>query len=279
MPDSREIEDARERAVQAGATSRSSGAGSEDPDPEDTEDAHDASVSSKPRRLPLSRRLRRLRRRVARRLVVWFGPFLLRRLSRTWTLDVLGSEHLVQARGAGGGHFMALWHGRMLLGLARHGEQEWHVLVSGSQDGDISQALLDGFRYRVIRGSTSRGGARALREMLDALEKGAVLVITPDGPRGPRHSMNPGLAWMARATGHAIVPCGFACDRAWRAKSWDRFTIPKRRARVVMAYGPPVRVPRSASPLELDEATEAIRLALMEAERRAFSHLELEPDW
>lgn len=227
----------------------------------------------------LRRRVRRSLRSIARRLVAWFGPAFLSRLARTWQVETIGAEHLEGARGQGGGHFIALWHGRMLLGLAHHGEQEWTVLVSGSQDGDISHALLDGFRYRVIRGSTSRGGARALRAMLAALETGAVVVITPDGPRGPRHSMNPGLAWMARATGYAIVPCGFACDRAWRARSWDRFTIPKPRARVAIVYDAPVRVERSAGLEELDLATERIRAGLIRAERRAFEHVGSEPDW
>ncbi len=192
---------------------------------------------------------------------------------------MLGAEHLELAGGEGGGHFMALWHGRMLLGLPHHGSREWCVLVSGSQDGDISQALLERFRYRVIRGSSSRGGSRALRQMLTVLEKGAVLVITPDGPRGPRHSMNPGLAWMARATGYPIVPVGFACDRAWRASSWDRFTVPRPWARVVMVYGAPVRVERSAGEMELGAATERIGEALLRAERRGFDLLHREPDW
>lgn len=173
---------------------------------------------------------------------------------------------------------MALWHGRMLLGLPHHGGQDLHVLVSRSEDGDISESLLEGFGYRVIRGSSSRGGARALREMLVVLGRGGVLVITPDGPRGPLHSMNPGLAWMARATGHAIVPIGFACDRAWRAKSWDRFTIPRPWSRIVMTYGEAVTVAREATPADLERATETIRERLIEAERGSSAKLGIEAD-
>jgi lysophospholipid acyltransferase (LPLAT)-like uncharacterized protein len=194
-------------------------------------------------------------------------------------VTVLGAEHVESARADGGGHFMALWHGRMVVALPHHGQRNWYVLVSPSQDGDISEALLEGFGYRVIRGSSSRGGARALREMLTALESGAVLAVTPDGPRGPRHSMNPGLAWMARATGFAVVPCGFVCDRAWHARSWDRFTVPKPRARVVFVYGAPVRVERNASADDLASATEKIRAAMMEAEERGFEQLQEPPDW
>ncbi len=230
-------------------------------------------------KVSLRRRARRWGRSVARVLVAHLGPVVLRRLSRTWKVTVLGAEHLEAARARGGGHFMALWHGRMVVALPHHGGRDWHVLVSPSQDGDISEALLKGFGYRVIRGSSSRGGARALREMLSVLESGAVLAVTPDGPRGPRHSMNPGLAWMARATGFAIVPCGFVCDRAWHARSWDRFTVPKPRARVMFVYSAPVRVERSASADDLASATEKVRAGMMEAEQRGFEQLQEPPDW
>lgn len=167
----------------------------------------------------------------------------------------------------------------MLFGLAHHGSRNWWVLVSASQDGDISQALLRRFGYRVIRGSSSRGGVRAVREMLAVLDDGAVLVITPDGPRGPQHSINQGLAWMARVTGYPIVPVGFACDRAWRLKSWDRFTIPKPWSRVVMVYGAPIHVEDRGSEEGLTAASASVRQALFEAETRAFEQLGQEQDW
>lgn len=228
---------------------------------------------------PVRRTLRRWRRRVTSRLAEWVAPTVLRWLARSWKVTVLEERHLADAQSDGRGHFMALWHGRMLLGLAHHASDEWSVLVSPSDDGDLTERLLDAFRYKVIRGSSSRGGARALREMLAELEGGRKLVITPDGPRGPRHSMSPGLVWMARATARPIVPCGFVCDRAWRANSWDRFTIPKFGARVVLAYGQPVRVAREASAAELQAASELVHDRILDAERRGYALLATEPDW
>lgn len=236
-------------------------------------------MSPRKRKGALRRAWKRLRRRLGFLIVATCGPFVLGRLSRSWKLTVLGEERLTYAQARSRGHFMALWHGRMILGLPHHGSRDWHVLVSPSADGDISQRLLEGFRYKVIRGSSSRSGARALREMLGVLSKGAVLVITPDGPRGPRHSMNPGLAWMARATGYPIVPVGFGVDRAWRLKSWDRFTIPKPGARIAMVYGEPVCVPREATSADMELATRAIHDSLIAAEREGFAHLSLPADW
>jgi lysophospholipid acyltransferase (LPLAT)-like uncharacterized protein len=155
----------------------------------------------------------------------------------------------------------------------------WHVLVSPSEDGDLSEGLLQRFGYRVIRGSTSKGGARALREMLAILDDGGVVVITPDGPRGPAHSMNLGLAWMARATGRPILPIGCCADRAWNLNSWDRFTIPKRKARIALEYGAPVHVAREGGEQELERATEAVRASLFELERRGFERLGRQVDW
>ncbi|MBK7642649.1 MAG: lysophospholipid acyltransferase family protein [Planctomycetes bacterium] len=231
------------------------------------------------RRSASSKRWRHLRRSIGLRLVGWLGPFALRRLRASWKSERLQPQHWDAVGGGKQGVLLALWHGRMVCGMADHAQREFTVLVSQSRDGDISEKLLRRFGYKVIRGSSSRGGASAARAMLGALEQGAVLVITPDGPRGPRHAMNPGLAWMARETGFPVLPMGFACDKAWRLDSWDRFTIPKYGARVVLSYGEPVRVGKDADEAELARATSTIAERLIAAEERGFAQLAQERDW
>ena len=222
--------------------------------------------------------MRRLRRRIGAPLVPKLAPALIRLMATTWTTDVLGAEHLEQAERAPG-RMIALWHGRMLVGLVPHRDRDYSVLVSPSDDGDLSATLLARFGYRVVRGSTSGGGYRATRELLAELSKGGTVVITPDGPRGPRHSMNVGLAWLSRATGFPVVPGGFVCDRARHLDSWDRFTIPLPRARLAIVYEAPVSVDRRAGEAELDAAGELIRTRLLAAEERGFEHLGVERDW
>lgn len=211
-------------------------------------------------------------------VVGFLGPAALRLLSRTWKVTVLGDEHLraLQARGAG--HLIALWHGHMLLGLSHHRDRSWSVLVSASRDGGFSNALLRRFGYRAVRGSSGKFGVKEAREALAVLEKGAVLVITPDGPSGPRHSMNPGIAWLARASGSPVVPTGFACDRAWRAKSWDRFTIPKPWARVAVVFESPILPGRVGSDDRQAELVEELRRGILRAEERGAELLGVEPD-
>lgn len=227
----------------------------------------------------LSRRWRKdLRRRAGMLALKTFGPGLVALLGRTWKVEFL-NEPLYHELRAGGGALVCMWHGRMLIGVPVFGRGGYRVLVSQSRDGDLSEELLDAFGYKVLRGSSSRGGARALRAMLEVLRAGELIVITPDGPRGPRHSMNPGLAWMARATGHPIVPLGMVADRAWHARSWDRFTVPKPRARVVIAFGEPIHVGRDVDDEQLRSLSEDLRERTMALEREAFARLGVEPDW
>lgn len=214
------------------------------------------------------------------------GPAVVWLLSKTWRTQLHGIEHLGPSgrRGSRSGDgrpglMIALWHGRMLVGVDFGASRDWTVLVSPSADGDISERMLERFGYRVIRGSTSRGGARALREMLNCLRGGDVVILTPDGPRGPRHSMNAGLAWMSRATGFPIVPMGLVADRAWHLSSWDAFTIPKPFAHVALVFGPPIQVPRDADEAEQARATDRIRDSLFECERAGFARVRAPEDW
>ena len=172
-----------------------------------------------------------------------------------------------------------LWHGRMVVAMPFAAGSRMSVLVSPSADGRLVPPILERFGYSWVLGSSNKNPARAAREMLERLRAGGRIVITPDGPRGPRHSTNPGPAWMARETGFPILPVGFATDRAWRLESWDRFTIPKWRARIVVSYAEPLEVGSDASDEELARVTEEMKRRMIAAEEDAFRHLGVAPDW
>ncbi len=222
-------------------------------------------------------RFKVLRRRLGRAIAISVGAFAVRSLARTWRPLVEGEENVARAREHGGGYFMSLWHGRMLLPAVRHGRQGYCVLVSASGDGDVSEALLNKIGYSIVRGSSGRRGREALRLMLRLLRAGTPIAITPDGPRGPIKSISPGMAWMSSATGFPIVPCGFVAAKAWHLKSWDRFTIPKPFSRVAFVYGEPVFATR-ATEGDLERASAEIRVRMDRAERRGFELLGVEPD-
>jgi len=224
------------------------------------------------------RRFRIARRKVGAAILPHVSPTFLRILSASWRLERIGVENLQAAYDAGG-LVITFWHGRMILPISTHAHAGYSVLVSPSDDGSLVTRLLDSFGYEIVRGSTNKNPARAARELVERLGRGGRIALTPDGPRGPRHSMNPGPAWMAKITGYPIVPMGFGCDRAWYFKSWDRFTIPRLRAHVAIVYGDLIRVAADATDDDIDGATDELRRRMIAAEERGFELVGARPDW
>jgi len=137
----------------------------------------------------------------------------------------------------------SLWHETILMSVWHHRDREVHVMISASRDGELITTIGKFFGYTAVRGSSSKGGKEATREMVDYLKAGKRCAITPDGPRGPRREMKKGTVEIARLTGAPVVPFGFAAEHCWRLKSWDRFIIPKPFSRAVFVYGEPIRIP------------------------------------
>ncbi len=137
----------------------------------------------------------------------------------------------------------ALWHETILMSVWHHRDREVHVMISASRDGELITTIGKFFGYTAVRGSSSKGGKEATREMVDYLKAGKRCAITPDGPRGPRREMKKGAVEIARLTGAPVVPFGFAAEHCWRLRSWDRFIIPKPFSRAVFVYGEPIRIP------------------------------------
>lgn len=222
--------------------------------------------------------MRIVRRKIGGWLLPLLAPPILGTLSGSWRIERLGEENFSEALREPG-RLATLWHGRMLLGMRAHEKLPLDILVSPSDDGSLVTVLLERFGFRTVRGSSNKNPARALREILGRLNDGATMVITPDGPRGPRHRVNPGPAWLARATGFPIIPCGFVCDRAWNLNSWDHFTIPKFKARVALVYGEAIRLEPDASDEEMIASSELMGERMRAAEELGFRHLGREPDW
>lgn len=226
------------------------------------------------RNRPGLQRWRRLRRAVGSWLLATLAPWIVRLLALTWRVTRSGDAGRTLQQ-SGSPWLVAMWHGSMLtmMPLRHHRGRGIGVLVSPSDDGALAAVALRHFRYRIVRGSLSRGGASALRSMQDLLATGGQLVLTPDGPRGPRHTMNVGVAWLARATGAPVLPVGCAVDRAWRLRSWDQFTIPKPFARVHVHYGEPVALAANVGDDELEGLASVLRTQLLAAEQQATAQL------
>lgn len=214
-------------------------------------------------------RVRRTRRRLLKPILSLAGGLIFRTLSFSWKRLLSADDPRTLDLEGGPTCLLVFWHGRAFPVLRAMKGMPAAVLVSPSKDGELSMAVLRRLGYPVISGSSSRGGARAMKEMIRTLRGGTTIAITPDGPRGPIHSVTDGVAFLARATGHPIVPVGIHVERAWRMPSWDRFTVPKPFARIHAHMGKPIEVPRSLTEEQARELTAPIREALLQAEREA----------
>ncbi|HUP38060.1 MAG TPA: lysophospholipid acyltransferase family protein [Candidatus Limnocylindria bacterium] len=156
----------------------------------------------------------------------------------------------------------AVWHDRMLLLPYLYGHRGAHVLASRSRDGELVARWIRGFGLDPVRGSSSRGGGEALRALTRALRSGGEVVVVPDGPRGPREVLKPGVIALARRSGAPIVPAAVGASSEWRLRSWDSFRIPRPFARCVVRFGEPIHVSRDAHRAGEDAARKEVEAAL-----------------
>lgn len=156
------------------------------------------------------------------------------------------------------------WHNRILaitIAHMRHYPSDRKgvaVLTSPSKDGEILAEVMACFNMGAIRGSSSRRGSRALHECVDRLNSGADLAVTPDGPKGPRYSLGPGLILLAQKTQARILPMHVKFHRALELKSWDGFRIPLPFSRLDITIAPYETIPETTT----EEAFEAERLRI-----------------
>ena len=220
--------------------------------------------------------LRRLIRHPATQVAfAWVLGLYLGLVFRTTRWTLLGEAHLDAALGPEGKPVLAaFWHERlpmmpMLWLRARAIEPRLapvraHVLVSRHRDGRFIGAVVRRFRLELVHASTSRGGASGLRALLRVLERGDMVVITPEGPRGPRRRAAPGVAQLAALAGVPVLPCAARTSRVRILGSWDRMVLPLPFARGVLVMGPPVVVERMA-PLDALPAIESALTAACDA--------------
>lgn len=201
------------------------------------------------------------------RAAISVGGFVIRMLARTWRIRAVGRESFDANRAAGKGAIFTFWHGQMLPLVAEH-HRPTTVLISDHRDGEIITQIVSSFGCRAVRGSSSKGAARALLQLSRTLNEGNDIAITPDGPRGPRHSFAPGAVVLSQRTGASIVLLASYAKRVWRLNTWDGFEIPKPFAKVTVAYGEPFVVSADGA-REAATDVDAVAAALVKLVERA----------
>jgi hypothetical protein len=171
-------------------------------------------------------------------VAIALGGIVLRVLGRTWRVQVHGREWLNARRPGEQPVVYTLWHGQMLPLLWAHNVRTG-VIISEHKDGEVIARIVALFGNFAVRGSSSRGGTRALLESVKVVKQGTDMAFTPDGPRGPRHSFAPGALMLANRAGVPLVSITGYVDRKWQLRSWDAFEIPKPFARITVRFGDP----------------------------------------
>ena len=163
----------------------------------------------------------------------------------------------------------AFWHSHQL-------SMSWHcrathaaILISPSRDGEYIARIAGSLGYRSVRGSSSRRGMASLKELVSIGLSGKSVAITPDGPRGPRYSVKPGVLILAQKTGHPITPMAIGLSRFWELPSWDRFRIPKPFCKGYFCWGKPLHVPADADESTLEKLARELRARMIELEQYA----------
>ncbi len=173
---------------------------------------------------------------------------------------------------------IAVWHGRLLITACILRNYDIHVMVSDHEDGELITRIVERMGFRSVRGSSTRGGVKAAMSAVDAIRRGKIGGMLPDGPTGPRHKAKLGTVWLAREANAAIIPVSGSCDRGWQfIKSWDRFLVPKPFAKVTFAIGEPISVGANGND-EVKHANRQLEQSLNELERTCDEQCQRELD-
>lgn len=182
---------------------------------------------------------------------------LVRGLATTWRYRIHGWEHITAARASGRPLLYVLWHSRILPLLYHRRGEGVALLISRHRDGGYLSTLAERWGYRVVRGSSRRGGEAGLLGLVRYLRSGAEVALTPDGPQGPAERMKPGALAAAQHADALVIAAGARVSTAWGIESWDRFLIPKPFAAVDVVY---------SAPFAVGQGKDALRRALATAQ-------------
>jgi lysophospholipid acyltransferase (LPLAT)-like uncharacterized protein len=209
------------------------------------------------------------------RILLAVAPFLaawvIRLLQSLMRIEYVGEERLRCCWEKGEHVILAFWHDQLLLMVTGYRGPGAKILISASKDGELIARTMRYFGQGAVRGSSTRGGRAAFKAMLALAKEPFDLVFTPDGPKGPRHTIKEGVVQLARLTGRPVIPMAFACSRGHRFASWDRFLLPFPFSRGVFSFGAAVHHDAGESPAEFQAR---LQQAMEENDRRARARLE-----
>jgi len=201
------------------------------------------------------------------------GTPIVEALGGTYHWRESGAEHFAGVARDGRQPILALWHGRILAATLYFRDRGIVAMTSENFDGEWVARLMRRFGYHAARGSTSRGGVRALAQLKRDMAAGHPAAFTIDGPRGPARVAQPGAVWLAGATGNPIVPFHIEAASFWTINSWDRHQVPKPGSNIAIAIGAPIEVPGKADEATIEGYRTQLETALARLETKALDML------
>jgi lysophospholipid acyltransferase (LPLAT)-like uncharacterized protein len=191
-----------------------------------------------------------------------------------------GLERHEEALGrSGGGAVYVTWHQRMSYFFYFGGSRHVTTMISRSRDGEYVARLASWLGFRIVRGSSSRGGTRAVRELARRIREGELGGMLADGPQGPARVAKLGTVMIARDGGAPIIPVLWGADRCWTFNSWDRYLLPKPFARIVLYAAEPLWIPQTAKGEELERYRLLLEGRMNEGTRWCDEHFGVERPW
>jgi len=203
--------------------------------------------------------------------IAGLGYPLINALGHTLRWRVEGLQHLDAIQSSGRQPVMAFWHGRILPATFYFRRRGIVVITSENFDGEWIARIIERFGYGTARGSTSRGGRKAILQLVRDMRAGRAAGFTLDGPRGPARVAQAGAVWLASATGNPILPFHLEASSHWSLRSWDRTQIPKPFSTVALVVGEPMDVPHEAPAETLEQARHDLERRLGSLEAHAIS--------
>ena len=202
-----------------------------------------------------------LRQRIALRLIIFAGYWVIRLIGPTLRVCISGEEgaqETLDQRPL----VASFWHSCLIPATYICRNLGVRVMSSNSYDGEYMGRIIHRFGYVAVKGSSSRNAVRALLGLRRSLEDGWTVAFTLDGPRGPRHQVKPGPVALGRSSGIPLTMFHAAVDKAWVLKTWDRLMIPLPFSRVLVRFGKLIHVPHEASEEEVERYTAELQASL-----------------
>ena len=223
------------------------------------------------------RRKRPWWRRPLLRLASVVGPVLLSGALRvlSWTLrtTMVNADELFGRWARDERVIVTFWHNRILMMPIAGRGQRICIMNSQHRDGEVATQAATRWGIHSVRGSATRGGTTGFLQLVRAYRRGYSLAVVPDGPRGPRYQVKPGVIHLAKMTGASIFPVSYAASPATQLRSWDRLLVPLPFARVVLAVGDPLNVPRDSGEEQIEAHRRALEQRLNDLEGTAEAYL------